>query len=254
MFKKIVLVLSILLTSQLFAESAFDRANSAAEKASKGLDCEFEDCKPEPPKVIIKKEYVPIIVVKEKIVTKEVPIYTDRVIYKERKVNTKQKLYDRERLYGTLLVDISVPNDPTFISDYVHVTDGAGDLNWNTIKSEFMGASDRGPFKIKLTGMIELPRGIDAQRIYIKPILGPMNSSLKVDGISWNIKEINMLNAYSDTRVIPFSFTMSYSWSKKGFIQEIEKYLPRVRFLVSNKPESRGERKNFVQTKVFVYK
>jgi len=247
MLKKIILVLSILLSSQVFAQSDFNRANSAAEKAAKALDCEFEDCE-EKPKVIIKEKIVPIILIHDNVIIKE------KIIYKDRRVNTHQKSYYRDRLYDTLLVDISVPNDPTFISDYVHVTDGAGGLNWNAIKSEFMGASDRGPFKIKLTGMIELPRGIDAQRIYIKPILGPMNSSLKVDGISWNIKEINMLNAYSDTRVIPFSFTMSYSWSKKGFIQEIEKYLPRVRFLVSNKPQNRGEQKHFVQTKVFVYK
>ncbi len=94
MLKKILITLSILFLSQLSAESDFDRANRVAAESAKNLDCEFEECKPEPPKVIIKEK----IVVKEK----KVPVFIikERVVYKDRpveKVVVKEKIVYRDR-------------------------------------------------------------------------------------------------------------------------------------------------------------
>jgi len=269
MLQKIILVLSVLLLSGLSAQSSFDRANEAAEKAAKSLDCEFEDCKPEPPKVIIKKQYVPVVIVKEKVVTKEVPVEVEKVIYKDRVVYKDRVIHDEEvpaptpkivtgRTYNTMFIDISVPNDPTFISDYIHITRRAGGFDWNEIKKKFLTAPTSGKYELKITGMIEIPAHIHSDRIYIKPVSGSkVYTNLVIDGTKWTTSELNILNGYKDSNVIPFSITISDHYYSKGnvrFISDAAKYFPTISFSISNKPTVRGERKEFVKTKVFINK
>jgi hypothetical protein len=71
-------------------------AGSASQKALRDLDCEFEDCKPKPPKpqvavqekivekpvIIVKEVPVEKIIIQEKIVEKEVPV--EKVVIQEK--------------------------------------------------------------------------------------------------------------------------------------------------------------------------
>ncbi len=257
MLKKLILVLSILLISNLSAESDFDRANRVAADAAKNLDCEFEDCKPEPPKVIIKKEIVPIIIIKEVPVEVEKVVYKDRVIHSEVPVS-RPDIVISERVYDTMFIDVSVPNDPTFISDFLHITRGAGGFDWNEIKKRFLTAPSRGKYELKITGMIEIPAHINSDEIYIKPVSGSkMYNNLVIDGTKWTTPELIVLNIYKDSPKIPFSITISdsyYSDGNKRFISDAARYFPTMTFSISNKPTVRGERKKFVKAKIFINK
>lgn len=270
MLKKIILLLSIILATQVSAESSFDRANSAAQKASKSLDCEFEDCKPEPPKVIIKKQYVPVVVVKEKIVTKEVPVEVEKIVEKEKIVYRDRVVHPEEvpapisrpievedKKYRTLFVDISIPNDPTFISEYLYINK-AGGIDWNQIKKLFLTAP-KPPYTIKISGNIEVPAGINSERIYVKPVTdNGINANLQIDGVSWDRPELNMVNAYKKTNTIPFTYIWTYKpccgsiKDRPKFLNMIEKAFPTIRFSISNKPTQRGARKDYTEAKIFI--
>lgn len=68
---------SLFILSLITASNAVDY--DRVDKAFKELDCEFKDCE-EKPKVIIKKEAVPVIIYKERVVEKPV----EKIIYKEK--------------------------------------------------------------------------------------------------------------------------------------------------------------------------
>lgn len=105
MLKKLVLLLSVVfLSSTLSAESDFDRANRVAAEAAKDLDCEFEECKPEPPKVIVKEKIVvkekkvPVFVIKERVIIKEIPVTNKNITQCNRRVQAGTSKVDARQI------------------------------------------------------------------------------------------------------------------------------------------------------------
>ena len=102
MLKVIVLLLSLFV---FLNASDYIRANVAAEQALKNLDCEFDDCPKEAPK--------PEVIIKEKIVVKEVPVVVEKVVieekivYKERPVVVPTK---SSRSLNPLLLNLPEEN------------------------------------------------------------------------------------------------------------------------------------------------
>ncbi|MEA2072888.1 MAG: hypothetical protein U9O86_04825 [Campylobacterota bacterium] len=258
-------LLGLLLMSTISAND-YSRANTAADKSLRDLDCEFEDCskKAPEPKVIIKEKIVERPVVVEKVVYKERPakvetVVVEKVVYKDRpiqKTDKPQKI-DSNRIYKKLYVDISVPNDPTFLSDFLYITPRAGGIDWNRIKKMCLSAPTRGPYTVKVTGMMEVPENITSDRIYVQPVAKKITNYLNIDGTPWNTQELNIKNAYKKSKAIPFNFTYTskyYHHNINDFFKDIEALLPNVRFLISNKPVNRGEKKEFGEAKIFIPK
>lgn len=82
------------LLSLAVAGTVFGIDFDKVDKAFNELDCEFKDCT-EKPKVIIKKEAVPVIIYKEKVVEKPV----EKVIYKEKVVEKPvEKIIYKDRI------------------------------------------------------------------------------------------------------------------------------------------------------------
>lgn len=103
MLKKIVLLLSVVLLSQSL-NAAGIMGNSGIRDAAKDLDCEFEECKPEPPKVIIqekiviKEKLVPIYIIKEKIIIKEVAITNKNITQCNARVQAGRSTIDARQV------------------------------------------------------------------------------------------------------------------------------------------------------------
>jgi len=81
---------------------------------------------------------------------------------------------------------------------------------------------------------------------------------LQVDGIRWDRAELNMVNAYKKTNVIPFTYIWTYKpccgslSDRPKFLRAIEKAFPTLRFSISNKPTKRGGRKDYTAAKIFI--
>ena len=243
------LIFSLFLVSSLHAKDAKMWQTVQADNAFKGLDAEFE----EKPQVLVKEK----IVYKERPVEVEKIVEIEKIVYRDKPVKepVQEQAKNTGRKYQTLFVDITVPNDPTFISDYVHLTERAGGLDWRKIDKLMLTAPARGPYSITVTGQIELPAEINSDRIYIKPIVGPMISELMVDGTSWTTSELNIINSYKKTNTLPFSISWKtgyYTNNPKSFMDNVKKNLPTMRFLVSNKPVERGEKKEFMPARIFI--
>lgn len=260
------IILTSLLVFSLQANDSDKWQQFHSEKALEGLDSEFEDSKPAKPKVIVKEKIVykdkPVevekIIYKDKPVEVEKIVEVEKVVYRDRPtkeaLNTPEPKQSTQRKYNTLYVDIAVPNDPTFVSDYLTLTERAGGLDWRKVDKMMLTAPNKGPFTITVSGKIELPQEISSDRIYIKPIVGPMIKELKVDGTAWTTTELNMLNSYKKTHTLPYSVSWtSSSWrNPKDFMKNVKNTLPTMRFLVSNKPIARGEKKEFMPARIFI--
>ena len=229
-----------------------------------GLDCEFEDCtKKAEPKVVVKEKIVyrdrPVekVVVKEKIVYRDRPVVQEKVVYRDRpaaKVAKKETPAVAGRTYNKLFIDVSAPGDPTFLSDYILRTQRASGLDWNPILKKIASGPKKGSYSVKISGMIELPEGITADKIYIKPTMKTMTKYLVIGGHPWTTQEFILDNAYKNDRTIPFYYNVKMrSYSDRGdFVSYITGNLTDLHILVSNKPTQRGEKKEFRKTRVFI--
>lgn len=249
MFKVVLSIVSIFVLANA---SDSERVEKLYDNAMDKLDCEFEDCSKPEPKVIIKKEivYVDRPVEVEKVVEKEKIV--ERVVYKDRP--TKEIVISKAepkipgRQYGKLFLNVSVTNDQNFVNDYVSISRRTGNFDWSALKAALASAPG-GRVHVIVSGMIEVPSGINAQDIIIKPV-GTRTSGLKVAGITWNTTELNMPNAYKESRTIPFSFKTYWNYSS-DVVNWLNSNLSSINFVISNKPTQRGEKKNFVSTKIF---
>ncbi|WP_373069352.1 hypothetical protein [Sulfurimonas sp.] len=258
-----ILLVSLLLVSSSYAEDYYKRANAAAEKAFDDMDCDFGDCKKEEPKpqVIIKEKIVekPVIVekviVQEKVVEKEVPVerVVEKVVYKDKPVTeSKPEVVSSNRHYNKLYIDVAVPGDPTFYSDYLSRTQRASGVNWNPVKKALLNAPEKGSdFVVKIVGFIEVPASINSEKIYIKPLGKDITKYLVIDGNEWKSAQLMLENGYKETRKIPFYYKYS-SYYKSSLINTMTNQMADISFLISNKPTERGEEKNYVKARVFI--
>ena len=250
MFKVILSLVSILVLANA---SDSERVEKLYDSAMDKLDCEFEDCSKPEPKVIIKEKIVykdrPVEV--EKVVLKEKIV--ERVVYKDRPtkeiVISKAEPKITGRKYGKLFLNVSVTNDDNFVNDYVSISRRTGNFDWSALKAALSSAPG-GKTHLIISGMIELPEGIVAQDIIIKPV-GTRTTGLKVAGVTWNSTELNMPNAYKETKNIPFSCKLWW-WNPGDAVNWLNSNLSSLSFVISNKPTQRGEKKNFVATKIFI--
>ncbi len=248
-------LLAASLVATLNADQASEWQQFQSQQAMQGLDAEFEDEKPAP---VVKT------VVKEKVVYKDRPVEVEKVVYKDRVVE-KVVYRDRPaaevapktqettipgRKYNQLFLNVSVPNDANFVNDYVKVSNRTGSFDWSKLK-EAMHSAPGGYSNgtIVVSGMIEIPASINAQDIIIKPI-GYRTGNIKIAGLTWNSTELNLPNAYIQSRSIPFSY--KYSGRTTGIAAVVNQQLSSINFVISNKPTQRGEKKNFVATKIFI--
>ncbi len=270
MFKKIVLVVSILLTSQLFAQSDFDRANAAAEKASKGLDCEFEDCTPKKPKVIIKKQYVPVVVVKEKIVTKEVPVEKivekEKIIYRDRPAPViaetipapVSKKAVTGRTYNKAFFDVHTKTQAPML-DYIKYTT-RGSFNVDQFADTVSKIKER-DVKVYIHGSIAVPSSITTNQVYMN--VGPKyyysyynywkkeirynnsNSRQNSDYFLVNVKKDSNGNRYVDYKIY---ILLSKPWK----INAAEENVAPNTFFFKMAPKVRGFKNKFVKAEIFI--
>ncbi len=256
------LLIATVLTLSLQADQSAQWQQFQSQQSLKGLDCEFEDCnKKTEPKVIVKEKVVykdrPVekVVVKEKIVYKDRPV--EKVVYRDRPVEKKQPQQAvNGRNYNKLFIDISTPADPTFLQDFIFRTSRANGLAWNVIVKKLDSApQDHGTYSVKITGMIELPAGMNGKTLYIKPMMKNITSTFVVAEKPWKIREITINNSYTKDRAIPFYYYYKSSYygdnNKKGFIKWMQATLPDISIMISDKEKKRGEEREYVKTKIF---
>ena len=242
-----ILLTMALLSTLIQADQNAKWQQYQAQQAMKSLDCEFKDCTP---------KAKPQVIVKEKVV------YRDRVVYKDRPVVAlapakvvKKTPVIAGRTYNKLFIDISAPGDPTFLSDYIYLTQRASGLAWNPIMKKLKNAPTNGEFVLKIAGMIELPEGITSEKIYIQPTMKNITRHLVIGGKPWTTQEMILSNAYKKDRVIPFYIQVSYGniyRSRSQFEAFIRDNFTDVQVLVSNKPVTRGENKEYKKTRIFI--
>ena len=264
MLKKIVLVLSMLLSTQLFAQSDFDRANAAAEKASKSLDCEFEDCKPEPPKVIIKKQYVPVVVIKEKIVTKEVPVEVKKVVYRDRVVHAEEVPAPvpvkavSGRTYNKAFFDVHTKTQAPML-DYIKFTT-RGSFNVDQFADTVSKIKEK-DVKVYIHGSIAVPSSITTNQVYMN--VGPKyfynyysswkkeirynnsTSRQNSDYFLVNVKKDSNGNRYVDYKIY---ILLSKPWK----INAAEENVAPNTFFFKMAPKVRGFKNKFVKAEIFI--
>lgn len=252
------LLIATVLTLSLQADQSAQWQQFQAQQALKGLDCEFEDCnKKSEPKVIVKEKVVykdrPVekVVVKEKVVYRDRPV--EKVVYRDRPVQEKKTLDAVDgRNYNKLFIDISTPNDPTFLQDFIYRTNRANGLAWNVILKKLESApKDFGAYSVKITGMIELPKGMDGKKLYIKPMMKKITPNFVVAGKPWEIREIVLDNSYTQDRAIPFYFSFKDNDYRRSFTNSMVAMLPDISIMISDKEKKRGEDRVYVKTRIF---
>ena len=269
MLKKIILVLSVLFISIVSAESDFDRANRVAAEASKDLDCDFEDCKEEP-KVIIKKELVPVIIIKEKIVTKEVPVEVEKVIVKEKVVYRDRIVHAEEvpvpeptkavtgRTYNKAFFDVHTKSQAPMLDYIKYSTRGSFNVDQfadtvSKIKEKYA--------KVYIHGSIAVPSSITTNQVYMN--VGPKyhysyysywkkeifyNGSTARQNSDYflvNVKKDNNGNRYVDYKI----FTLL---EKPWKINAAEENVAPNTFFFKMAPKVRGFKNKFVKVEVFI--
>jgi hypothetical protein len=280
MLKKILFTLSILLISQLSAESSFDRANRVAAEAAKNLDCEFEDCTPKEPKVIIKEKIVikekkvPVFIIKERVVVKEkkVPIiivkekvvYKDRIVYKDRVVHPELVPAPApvvnvasDRIYNKAFFDVHAKNQAPML-DYITFSKRASfDIKQfidsvTKIKSNYT--------KAYIHGSIAIPDSIKTAQVYVDAGQKYHYSSY---GWSKAIRYNKMKNrqdsdyflvsAISDKnghRYIDYKIKLDLKYARD--LKESEENVAPNTFFFKIAPKVRGFKNKFIKTTVFI--
>jgi len=173
-----ILVIGIMLSSLLFADYSY--SDSGAAEALKGLDCEFEDCSEQKPKiqvlekqVIVEKKVIvekPVIVIKEVVKEVEVEKIVEKVVYRDRVVSpTKQKPIKKELAtsditFNKAYFDVHT-NTQAPMLDYISYTKRASfDVNFfadtvSKIKERNINAY--------VYGNILIPSSISTSQVYV---------------------------------------------------------------------------------------
>jgi len=283
MLKKLVLLLSIVfLSSTLSAESDFDRANRVAAEAAKDLDCEFEDCKPEPPKVIVKEKIVvkekkvPVFIVKDRVVVK------NRVIVKEvpvEKIVQKEKIVYRDRPAPVMAETIPAPEPVKAVTGRtynkaffdVHTKTQAPMLDY--IKYSTRGSFNVDQFadtvskikekyaKVYIHGSVAVPSSITTNQVYMN--VGPKyfygyysywkkeifyngsNARQNSDYFLVNVKKDNNGNRYVDYKI---SILLHKPWK----INAAEENVAPNTFFFKMAPKVRGFKNKFVKVETYI--
>ena len=244
------LLLPTLFALALQADQSAQWQQYQAQQAMHDLDCEFKDCT---------QKVEPKVIVKEKIVYKDRPVekivIKEKVVYKDRPVEQPQPQQQGVpgRNYDKLFIDISAPNDPTYIQDFIYRTNRAGGLDWNRIFKQLSDAPRDGEYRVKITGMIELPQGLNGKTLYIKPLMKDINPKLVIGGKAWKIREITLDNAYTQDRAIPFYYTYKTTGyrSKSDLINDVAKELADISVVISDQKKQRGVQREYLKARVF---
>ncbi len=165
--KKLLFICSMMVAT-LFA-SEYERANSAAKDAFRDLDCEFEDCKKEPPK--------PKVIIKERVIVKEKPVVVEKVVVKEKVVykdapkeqSVQQKKKPKQESGVIVLVNRAFfdlfPTSQAPILDYIKYSqDSSFDIKQFTDSVSKIRESN---LKVHIYGRLEIPKAITTQKVYV---------------------------------------------------------------------------------------
>ncbi len=256
------IVTTFLMMTSLVVASDYDRAVNVADKAFKGLDCEFEECPKEQPK--------PKVIVKEKIVEKPVEkvVYKEKVVYRDRSEIQKETI---EKKPVTKQVAVAGVKFQKAFFD-VYPPSQAPILDYITFDSrrsfdieQFVDTVNKIKEKhanVEIYGRIKVPETITTPEVYIYN-----GENYKVSRCCWGSKDIfyngsktaqnsdylivKVRKDKEGTRYIDYKIKihLDYPWKVKAF----ERDLAPNTFHFKVAPKVRGYKNKFVPAKVFIF-
>jgi len=257
------IVLSLLSVFVLANASDYSRANAAAKDAFKDFDCEFGDCPKADPK--------PQVIIKEKVVIKEVPVEVEKVVvkekivYRDRPAAQEQKVVSvaepkavAGRVYNKAFFDVHTKSQAPML-DYISFTPRAS-FNIEQFVDTVSKIKEK-KTKVYIHGQIAVPKSITTSQVYMyvgqkyhhnyygywtkdiyyNNLKTPQNS----DYFLVDVKTDNSGNRYVDYKI---DILLDSPWKIKASEENVA---PNT-FFFKMAPKTRGFKNKFTKAEIYI--
>lgn len=242
--RKLILT-SLFLSSILMAAGSY--RDSDAAQAFKDLDCEFEDCKPEV-KVVEKK----VIVEKQKVIIKEIPV--EKVVTKPVQ---KKEVATGDVVFNKAYFDIHTQTQAPILDYITYTKRGSFDVNYFADSVSKIKESGADAY---IHGKILVPDSIDTNEVYMNVgdkyhynYYGYWKKDISYNNASVQNSDYFLAKVKTDNKNRRYvSYKIAIHLDKPWSIKPAEKNVAPNTFFFKMAPKVRGFKDKFIPAQIFI--